>query len=445
MASYTVMQFIDAAMLSHVGSGVDEPTAAGNAGMISFSVISLGMGVLFIIKTLVSQHFGQRDYKRCGQYLAQGVWFSLIFGALALCVVPLAGAPFRALHHEASLAALETTYLRIVLAASVFKLVGTSVGQFLLAINRPMAVLMATLAGVGVNAVAAWVLIFGHAGVAGRGVAGAAWAQNIGVLGEMGVLIALALRPAVRRRYGVLDLDWRWDQMKTLLRVGLPSGLQVVADVLAWSMFAMWVMNQFGTKAMAANTFMFRYRVVSFMPAFGISTAVTALVGRYIGMGRNDLARHCAHLGFKVAAVYMVACGLFFFLGRHDLIRFFSHDPVVVREGAALLIFAAIYQFLDALYINYNGALRGAGDTLVPAVATGALCWTITVFGGYWVARTWPQWGPIGPWLAATTYGLILGAFMFLRFHRGRWELIRLEQQEPPGTVAREVVVANVK
>ena len=50
-------------------------------------------------------------------------------------------------------------------------------------------------------------------------------------------------------------------------------------------------MGVFGTKAMAANTFMFRYMTVSFMPAFGLSVAVTALVGRYIGRGRPDIAR----------------------------------------------------------------------------------------------------------------------------------------------------------
>ena len=47
-------------------------------------------------------------------------------------------------------------------------------------------------------------------------------------------------------------------------------------------------MAAFGTKGMAANHFVFRYMSVSFMPAFGISVAVTALVGRYIGRGQPD-------------------------------------------------------------------------------------------------------------------------------------------------------------
>ncbi len=145
--------------------------------------------------------------------------------------------------------------------------------------------------------------------------------------------------------------------MRKLIEVGVPSGVQIVADVLAWSLFSMWVMGQYGTRAMAANTYMMRYMVVSFMPAFGVATAVTALVGRYIGRGEPDTAARRATLGFRLTALYMVSCGLFFFLGRHLLIRMFTSDPEILRIGAQLLVFAAIYQFFDAVYIIYNGAL----------------------------------------------------------------------------------------
>src|SRR6185312_7834600 len=218
-------------------------------------------------------------------------------------------------------------------------------------------------------------------------------------------------------------------------RVGVPSGLQIAADVLAWSLFSVWVMGQFGTYAMAANTFMMRYMVLSFMPAFGISTAITALVGRYIGAGKPDVAVQRANLGFKVTAIYMVTCGLVFLVARNRLIHLFTSDPQVLRAGAMLLIFAAVYQFFDALYITYNGALRGAGDTMAPAIATFVLCWSITVFGGYVVAVHWPKYGPEGPWTVATIYGVILGVFIYLRFRRGKWMAIHLEQAATADTV----------
>ena len=248
-------------------------------------------------------------------------------------------------------------------------------------------------------------------------------------------LIFFATRPAVRRAFNVRDWLPRPEALRTLLKVGIPSGVQTVADVLAWSAFQMWVMGVFGTASMAANAFVFRYMSVSFMPAYGLSVAVTALVGRYIGMGRPDVAIQRADLGFVVAAAYMLLCGLVFFLGRDVLIGLFASEEQVRRVGAMLLVFAAVYQFFDAMYIVYNGALRGAGDTLMPAVMTGLLCWSITVFGGYAVARWWNALGPAGPWVTATAYGVILGIFMLARFRRGGWRSIRLEEPRAADTV----------
>ncbi len=337
MGSYTLMQFMDTWMLARLGEAA--PTAASNSGMFAFSVISLGMGVLWVVNTLVSQSFGRKDYADCGRYLWQGVWFSMAFALLLLPLLLLVEGLFKHLGHTHELVTMEGAYLRIVVGLSVFKLVGTAFAQFLLAINRPNDVFIGTFVGVAVNVLAAWVLILGHWGVKSMGVAGAAWAQNIGVLVEMTAMILFAARPSVRKQFNLRDWRPRLVQIKTLLFVGIPSGVQVVADVLAWSLFGAWVMAQFATKAMAANTFMFRYMVVSFMPAFGISAAVTALVGRYIGMGRPDIAQKRANLAFGVTATYMVACGVFFFLGRNVLIRVFTSDPETLAMGATLLIF----------------------------------------------------------------------------------------------------------
>src|SRR3954454_21951288 len=122
MASYTVMQFIDTWMLAHYGDGVLSPTAAANSGILAFSVISLGMGALWVVNTLVSQSFGRKDYAACGRYLWQGVWFGIAFGIFVLPVLPFVGRLFTAAGHDADLARLETQYIQISLGASVLKL-----------------------------------------------------------------------------------------------------------------------------------------------------------------------------------------------------------------------------------------------------------------------------------------------------------------------------------
>lgn len=422
--SYTIMQFIDTAMLSRLGT--EAPTAAGNAGIFAFAVICFGFGVMLVVNTLVSQSFGRNELDHCGPYLWQGYWVGLLYALLVLPLIGVAQQVFGFFGHTESLAALEAKYLGIVLLGTFVKMVSTASGQFLLATNRPMMVLISAVCGVSVNAVVAYAIVLGNFGFKQYGVVGAAWAQNIGVAVEMLVVLAFVFGNQPHR-FNVFDWRPRLQQAITLVRVGAGAGLQIVADVLAWALFLVAVMAQLGENAMAANQFMFRYMVVSFMPAMGISQAVTALVGRSIGRGEFAQAIRRADLGFALAAVYMFSCGVLMAIFRYPLIRVFTNDPQVIQLGATLLIFAGVYQFFDAMYLIYIGALRGAGDTLIPGLATAGLCWSITVGGGFMIARYFPQFGVAGPWSACTLYGIVLGIFMLTRFRRGRWKSIQLE------------------
>jgi len=428
MASYTLMQFADTWMLSIVGDL--EATAAGAAGMVMFCMLGFGFGVLLVVNTLVSQSFGRTDYASTGRYLWQGLWFGSAFGLGTIVLFPFADGIFLAMGHEPRLAGLEAQYLRVVVLGGAVKLASTAMGQFLLGIHRPMIVFLAAVAGVAVNLLLNWLLIYGNWGFPAMGVAGAAWGTNGSVAVELLVMLAYVWRPRFAAQFNTRDWHPRWAMQKTMLRIGLPAGCQLVADVGAWTVFMTVVIAGFGTAAFAANNFAFRYMHVSFMPAIGVGAAVTALVGRYIGAGRLDLAERRAHLGFAVCAVYMLACGVFFFVCRHALVAFFSEDPEVQRIGEVLMIFLAAYQIFDAMFIVYVGALRGAGDTLVPVVVQGVLVWLLVVGGGLLAARYAPQYGVSGPWTLTTIFGAVLGIYLLVRFQRGRWKSIRLHPEE---------------
>ncbi len=424
MASYTIMQFIDTLILSRLGA--TPPTAASNSGILVFSPIALGMGILVLVNTMVSQNFGRGDFAKCGQYLWQGIWLGVVFG-LGLLPLSLAARPiFAGFHHPAAQAAMEATYFRITVLSSPVKLISMTIGQFLLGINRPNVLTIAAVIGVSINAVAAWCMVLGHGGFSSWGIAGAAWAQNIGVVCELTTLVAISFGKEIRRKFNAMDARLRWEEMKTLIRIGLPSGLQTFSDLLAWSIFCNLVLGMLGPKAMAANAFMFRYLVAGFMPVVGISAAVTALVGRYIGRGEPDVAARRAHLGFAVTLVYIGICGVVYIVWRRALIELFTDDPEIIRIGGIYLIVAAIYEISDAMYLTYMGALRGAADTLAPSVVGAVLCWTITVGGGYCAARFAPGLGYGGPWMVACVYGWVLGSYMLIRFSKGKWRRIHV-------------------
>src|SRR5689334_4815593 len=117
--SYTINQFIDTWMLSRLGT--EAPTAAGNAGMFAFSVICFGFGTLLVVNTLVSQHYGRREYSRCGRYLWQGYWVALVYSVLVLPGLVWLPHAFAAFGHSPHMAAIEATFLRIVLCGTLFK------------------------------------------------------------------------------------------------------------------------------------------------------------------------------------------------------------------------------------------------------------------------------------------------------------------------------------
>jgi len=295
-------------------------------------------------------------------------------------------------------------------------------------LHRPFVVMCATITGIVANCLFNWLLIFGHWGFPAMGIVGSAWGLNAAVLVEFLVLATYVASPMMRRTFNTFDWQLRWTMLRTLLKVGLPAGFQLVCDIVAWTLFMNVIVASFGTAAWTANSFAFTYMHVSFMPAIGVGAAVTAQVGKYIGMKRHDLAEKRAHLGFFVVLAYMLSCGVLFFIFRNHLMQAFTHDPEVIQIGATLLMFVAGYQFFDAMFIIYVGALRGAGDTLVPAVTQIILVWTVVIGGGSLAAKFTPQFGVSGPWTLAMVFGCILGIYLLMRFRSGRWKSIRLDE-----------------
>jgi MATE family multidrug resistance protein len=255
------------------------------------------------------------------------------------------------------------------------------------------------------------------------------------------VLAAVFASPAMHRRYGT-----RWPQLlkarqiRGILRIGWPAGIQLWNDVGSWIVVtSVLVGTYFGTAHLTATVAVLRYMSLSFMPAVGIGAATTALVGRYIGAGRPQFARRRTHTALFVAMAYMGLCALVFVLFRHGLVSFFVQiapgesaeaarqmHQRIVRIGGNIMICAAAFQLFDALGIVYIGALRGAGDTRWPMAVSIACSWAVFVGGGLVVVNVLPQLTSLGPWLAASGYIILLGALLAWRFESGAWRRIDL-------------------
>ena len=451
MLSGTLMRFVDGLMAARVGPG--PMTAQQIAGMISFIPEAFAIGALTVVNTYVSQNLGARRLHACAQYAWAGIAIGLM---VAACMAPLAllAPSLFALFptRGASFVAMQVLYFRYMVLGAFVTLPGRTLDNFFYGIHRPRVVLGAALTANAFNVAANYVLIYGKLGFPALGLEGAAIGSVLGFGLQLVILLSVYLGPGVHRRFATRRFTGiRWAHLADILGIGWPSGVQFCNRVLAWSVFLTVLVGTFGPAHLAATAISLRYLGLSFMPAVGVGIATTALVGKLIGQDRRDRARRAARSGLAAAMIYMGTCGVVFWLFRTEMVRFFLVLPgpaaggggaggelsaEIVRIGSTILILAAVFQLFDAVSIVYVGALRGAGDTRWPMVATIVLSWGLTVGGGVAMVRWMPHWGSLGPWVAASVYTCALGVALAWRFESGAWEkidLLRRPRGEPVG------------
>jgi len=435
MTSYTVMQFVDKLMVSRIQPPDPVYVAAqGNGALASFVPIAVVMGLLGVINTYVSQNHGAGRPERGAAYAWNGLWLALL-AQLALIPYALAlPSLIGRLGHSEQLQAIESRYAQILIAGAFLTMGTRGIAHFFYGLHRPMTVLVAALVGNVVNVGANYLLIYGHFGFPELRVNGAAVGTVIGTAVELAIPIAVFLSAKYNRLYGTRSA-WRLSiaHIRDILRIGWPAAMMFGSEMICWGYFMVVLLGKFGEAQQMAGWIALQYMHLSFMPAVGLSIAVTAVVGKAMGARRPDLAARRAYLGMGVTMMYMGVCALVFVAMRQSMVGVFIAEGMeaaareeILRIGARVMIVAAVFQLFDAMAITISAALRGAGDTVWPGVITMALAWTCIVGGGHAMIAWAPGLESLGPWIGSASYIVLLGLILTARFLLGRWKQIDL-------------------
>lgn len=435
MTSYTLMQFVDKFMVSKIGPDPVYVGAQGNGGLAAWVPISIAMGLLTVINTYVSQNMGAGRPERGPAYAWNGLWIAAAFWLVLLVPYGIA-LPwlFRVAGMEPGAAALATSYGRILIFGAVLTMWTRAVSQYFYGMHRASIVMVAgvvaNLANLGLN----YVLIFGLLGLPKMGIVGSGIGTVIATGVELAIPMCVFLGPRLNAQYRTRS-QWRFSRghVRDLMKTGWPIGLMFGNEMICWGYFMVYLVSHFGPLHATAGWIAHQYMSLSFMPAVGISVACTAVVGKYMGMGRPDLAARRAWLALGLAMVYMVLCAAAFIVFRRPLVGLFIQRDTppaavaeIIRLGSMFLIAAAAFQAFDAVAMTTSGALRGAGDTVYPGVATMILSWVVIVGGGTALVEYWPDLSSLGPWMAAAAYIILLSLLLLSRFLTGKWKSRRL-------------------
>lgn len=431
MTSHTLMQFVDSFMVSRI-----DPltlSAQGNGSIYAFVPMAFFMGVVTMTNTFVAQHLGAGRPRQAPRYAWNAIWISL---ATVLVLWPYAYFMpdlFRFVGHKPELVALESVYGRMIVSFAFFAIAARGLHHFFFGLHRPKVVFVSALIGNSVNIVLNFLLIFGMFGFPKLGLLGAAIGTIVGSVCEFIVPMIVFLGRGLHEELGTRDA-WKpdWLTIRQLWRIGWPKAMTWVNELACWTYFMTVLLAKFGEASLASGWIVLRYMHLSFMPAVGISTAVTAVVGRYIGAGKPDTANHRAWLGVKIGMGYMGLCALAFVLFRRPMISVFVETDdaklasQIVEIGMVVLVCAAVFQLFDALAITLSGALAGAGDTLWPGVVMFITAWVCIVGVGTALVEWYPELGALGPWIGAAAYIIVLGIAYWWRWISGTWRTIKL-------------------
>lgn len=397
-----LMGVVDTVMIGHVGV---VPLAASTfANTLLMVPFLFGIGLLTSISIRVSQGRGAGRHGEVRDAMRHGSWMALALGVLILMLVmgvlPLLD------HFGQAPEVVEATpvYLLLIACSMIPCMVTMAWKNFADALNRPWVPFWILLSGVGVNVFLNWLLIFGNWGLPVLGLEGAGWATLLSRS-----LTAVVLYGWITRSSRVCDWcsarwwgSWNGQEFRVLLGLGVPVGLQLVAEVGAFSAGALMV-GSLGVVSLAAHQVALTCASTSFMVPLGIAMAVTVRMGEASGNGGGGRLRPIL-LGGWVYGVIFTGMSMVVFIVYGRLIATWIVTEVAVIELAAkLLVIAGIFQVVDGGQVISSSALRGLGDVRTPAWLGVFSYWGVAVPVGAWLAFS-RDMGARGVW-----WGLAFG------------------------------------
>ncbi len=381
------------------------PLAAGAlASALIFPFVMFNTGVVMAVAPMVAQALGglrRRDVRRS---VRQGVWVALALSAVSIPLLLQAKTLLIAMGQDPALAALAQRYIDAAAWHIAPAMCFVALRSFLAAHGETKSVMLVTLAGVAVNAVGNYALMFGHFGLPRLELLGAGIST---LLTHLAMLALLGARTVRRyRRYALLARFQRadWPRFFAILRVGAPIGLMLAAETGLFSAVSL-LMGWLGPDALAAHAIALQLASIAFMAPLGLSHATTARVG--LALGARDIARMrtASWVALGATTAFMSGTALLFWLAPRTLIGLFLAPEAAVPFALAVsyLGVAALFQLADGAQVSAAAALRGMGDTATPMAAAIAGYWLIG-FPAAWALGFPAGLAGIGVWL-----GLALG------------------------------------
>jgi len=395
--------------------GKEALAAVSASFFIYYFIISLVIGVGSGTTVVISQLFGAKQYQKVQLAFSSFFIFMLVGGIiLSIAGIIFAEPVFRLTNTPEEVIPQAVAYFRIYIGGTFLFVTFNSIISILRGVGesvRPMLfILITTVLNIAFDLL--FILVFKW------GIEGAARATVVSQ--GIGMCIALAY---VNNTHPLLsikkqDMLFDWKLFKESLKIGLPTSVQQCAIALGL-IALLGIVNSFGTNTLTAYGAAGKIDTIITQAILTLSGALAAFCGQNIGAGRLDRVKK----GVQFTMYTNIALGLLTFaavyLFGNEMMRIFTKDIDVVAIGKEYLLIIGGFFIVHGALNVYNGALRGAGDTLFPMITSLVCLWLIRIPLAYYLS----SWlGRNGIWWAigiSITIGLIV---TFVYYKIGFWK-----------------------
>lgn len=346
-------------------------SVGGSTSQIINLVVGFFVGLSSGATVVIAQFYGARDQKNINRALHTAIAFS-IAGSIVITILGLLFSPFflQLMQTPQNLMADSTLYLRVYFAGIFFVFIYNIGSGILRATGDSRRPLYFLIVCCFLNIILDVVFVVGlHMAVAG---------VALGTLISQGVSAVLVLIALFRSRdifrLRLKELHFHRASLQSLLRIGIPAGLQSVMYNIS-NVIIQACLNTFGTDTVAAWTAFGKMDAFYWMVCSAFGIAITTFIGQNYGAGKYNRMRKSVRICFAMAMGSSIAISAVLLIFGSYIFQIFTGDAIVVEIGMEMVRFMvpfySIYVFIEIL----SGALRGTGNVLIPMLMTcGGVC-----------------------------------------------------------------------
>lgn len=355
----------DVMMVGHVGT--TELAAASFAINVFHVGMLFGLGITLGLTPLVGQSYNHKHPGGVGGWLKNGLLVHFI-AAVLLCMLMSSVVLFMGqMGQREDVVKAAIPYFLIQVASLLPLMIFFSIKQFFEGVGNTKIAMIITIIANIVNIGLNYVLIYGKLGFPAMGLNGSGVATLIARLIMPVIFLLIILKKPLLRVYfdSAKAARFEIEKIRRMLSVGLTIGMQMVIEILAFSIGAIMI-GWISKEALAGHQVAIGMAAMTYMISFGLASGTTIRVSHAFGDYDRIELKHAVIASLHIVVVFMAAMGILFVVLRNQLPLLFTNDPAVIKVAATLLIVGAVFQIFDGVQVVLLGALRGMADVRIP-------------------------------------------------------------------------------